>query len=235
MARWNSPRRDRRCHQLADRMPPGGLTKDGDVVRVATKGFDVVAHPGERRNLIQRAVVAGGTVRVFCGEIRVGQESIQSQPIVDAYQHNTIACQAGALVGPAAGPELVAAAVNPEHDRQRTAALRGRDDVQGQAVLGHLDVDQPGKGVEQPLAHARHARTCSHARQEQIVAVFTFAVAAGFASRSDRTRCSVLFRPSLPQVAVPANADRPQAQRRKEYRENDQSHQCARRSPRRFA
>ena len=49
----------RRSEQRLNAHSPGGLTSDGDIIRVTTKGGNVPPNPLQSENLVQQAVVAG--------------------------------------------------------------------------------------------------------------------------------------------------------------------------------
>ncbi|SHT57604.1 Uncharacterised protein [Mycobacteroides abscessus subsp. abscessus] len=54
----------RRGHQGLDATAPGALTEDGDVLRIPTKGSDVLAHPLQRENEVTQVQVALNDVPV---------------------------------------------------------------------------------------------------------------------------------------------------------------------------
>ena len=116
----------------------GGLACQGDLVRVASEGGNVLPHPLQGEDLVQDAVVAGHTLGVFPFQIRVGEEAEHVHPVVDGHQHHAFfgaAFPVELLLRAAAVHERPA--VDPEQHRQLGAGFsvcRGPD-VQVQAVL----------------------------------------------------------------------------------------------------
>src|ERR1700730_11558709 len=94
-------------------------------------------HPLEGRNLIQKAVVAGGVVRRFFGELGMGEKAEDGEPVVDAYKHHAVASQAFAIeVVAGGGAAVITAAVNPQHHRlARFGGPLWRPDIEEEAVF----------------------------------------------------------------------------------------------------
>ena len=209
------PSRRRQCQQVADAHATGGLAEDGDIAGITAEMRDVVAHPGQRLDLIEQPLIAGGrdaTVR-HRGQRREAQDS---QPIVDGdHHHIAVASEGSALVDTlGARADGEAAAVDPHHYRS-FAGTPGRPDIEGQAVLGlgtgfgAHDVVQralvlgrpvaelpripnpgPGQRVRrrQPASLADRRRGIGNALEYQHAALFvTLQLAA--ADLDDRCRC----------------------------------------------
>ena len=111
----------------------GRLAEDGHVARVATESGDVVAHPAQRRDLVEDAVVAGA------GEGRVdgvdGQETEHPEAVVDGDDDDVAAGRERRSVVVVARAHRVGTAVDPHHDGAGTAISLGCEDVQIQAIL----------------------------------------------------------------------------------------------------
>ena len=145
----------RRWHgqQGGDRVRPGALAEDGDVVRITAERGDVVAHPLQRQHEVaQIEIVLDGDVRG--GQRREVHAAQRAEAVVHRHVHAAPAGQGRAVVkGRGRAAQDVAAAVDEEHHRQRvmfghrSGPLRG-DDVESQAVLAHrLVAAQAGQGV----------------------------------------------------------------------------------------
>ena len=67
MALWNRPWAAGIASSVATLMPPGRLAEDRHVAGVAAEGGDVVAHPLQRRDLVEQAEVAATSATVGRG------------------------------------------------------------------------------------------------------------------------------------------------------------------------
>ena len=112
------PARQRCRLQGTDRPGPGRLPKNGDVVRIASEGRDVVAHPGEGGHVVQDAVVARRGVLGLGGQGRVRQKAEGTEPVVGGHHQHAFLGHRGPVedLG-TAHTRVVAAAVEPDHDR----------------------------------------------------------------------------------------------------------------------
>ena len=140
------------------------LAEDGHVERVAAKEDDVAPHPGQRRLLIEDAVVAGDVVGRLGGERGVGQEPERAQPVVDGdHDHVTLLDELrGVVVVALAHHE--SAAMDPDHHRVELDAIawpvRGHEHVQEEAVLGgagEAERARPLRAVGAELRGVAHA------------------------------------------------------------------------------
>ena len=121
-------------------MCAGTLAEDRDIVRIAAKGCDIVANPGEGCDLVEQAVIARHAARIICTQRRVRDIAEHTQAIIDGDQNHAILDQLVGLIDllrPRTG--LMAAAMNPDHDRlQIRAANISAADVQEQAIFAFL-------------------------------------------------------------------------------------------------
>ena len=74
-------------------MAASRFTKDSDVLGISAKACDVVFHPPQRFDLIEHAVVAGATVRIFLGQFVQCEETPDPKTIVYGYLHDTACSQ----------------------------------------------------------------------------------------------------------------------------------------------
>ena len=77
---------EQRAHAHAAR----GLAEDGHVLGIAAEGRDVLAHPGERRDLVEDALVAGRR-DAPAGQLVKAQEAERAEPVVDRHHHDVAA------------------------------------------------------------------------------------------------------------------------------------------------
>jgi len=105
-----------------------GLAEDGDVSDITTESGDVVPHPLQRGDLVEQAEVGDPVVEE--------QEAVDAQPVVDADQHDAVACKGRAVVAwNGAGAVGEGAAVDPDHHGQSGRRRVGRPDVEVEALL----------------------------------------------------------------------------------------------------
>ena len=113
--------------QHGDLCPAAGLAEDSHVAGVAAKLCDIVPHPAQGLNQVGHAHVYGVPVLIpEGGHVKVAEGV---EPVVYRYDHHIVQlCQIIAVVANLlnAGASGVAAAVNPEHNRQFFAGLAGR-------------------------------------------------------------------------------------------------------------
>ena len=88
---------ERGSHQGANRHGTSRFAHDGDAVRVAAEGLDIVLHPLDGSNLVHETIVAGTLIGGLLGELRMGEESEDTLTIVgcdgdDALARHCIAC-----------------------------------------------------------------------------------------------------------------------------------------------
>ena len=133
-----------RGHQRTHVGGAGGLTKDGDALRIAAETLDVAAHPVEPEDLIGEAQIGGVRFRKQ-GGVRQIAERAESE--FDGHDHDVVCRQAIALEGdvPDGSSEVDAAAVRraghvastvqEHHDWQRPRPSLRCPDVDGEAVL----------------------------------------------------------------------------------------------------
>ncbi len=133
--------REKGGHRIAAR----GLAEDRDVVRVAAEPGDVLAHPGERCDLVAEAEV--GLERALrrgeLGEVEIAEGA---EPVVEVHEDDlALAHQGLAEVRDLARrPRRVRAAVDEDHHGPSGAGLARGDHVQGEAVLRHRDSRETG-------------------------------------------------------------------------------------------
>ncbi len=147
---------------------PADSPKMVTLLRIAAEGRDVVAHPLQRGDLIEDAVVAGRRRTRLGGQRRMREEAHRPEAIVDGDQHDALLRQRGAVVpGSRAGAGHQRAAVDPHHDRPRLVGLLGRaPDVEEEAVLVALDrrATVEGLGIGAPAASRRNRTPWRRAR-----------------------------------------------------------------------
>jgi hypothetical protein len=150
--------RERRGQQRVHGHPAGGLAEDRDVVRVATEGRDVPAHPLQRRELVHQTVVRERTRTLLRGERRVREEAQMAQPVVEADEHDAPARECAAVVhrGRRAAVDE-AAAVDPHHHGQARIGARGgrTPHVQIEAVFRGLLAERRGVAGKRLLRAVR--------------------------------------------------------------------------------
>jgi hypothetical protein len=132
------------------------LADDGHRARVAAERRDVVAHPFQGRNLVEKAEVRR----------RVGQERepLDAEPVVDRDGDEAVAGERGPVRQRyGAGPVDERAAVDPHEDGQPTRARVGSPDTQVEVLVAwdrgvrHERVvrgEKPGIGAVGPCATA---------------------------------------------------------------------------------
>ncbi len=127
-----------RGHEVEHRLTAGGLAEDRDATGVATESGDVVAHPFERGDLVEQAVVPRDPVGRFHREVGVGEEAHEAEPIVERDEHAAALGQDGRVVRRHRAVTVgVVTAVDPHHHRQR-CSTDGRVHVDREAVLALL-------------------------------------------------------------------------------------------------
>src|SRR6266566_1041724 len=160
MARRNSP-----LARGIERSEPGGysasrLTKDRDVIRIATKGRDVLLYPGKGSNLIKQTEIGA--------PLSQEEEAVHAQAIVDSDAYHPVAREAAAIIRwYRARPIGERAAMNPDHHWQSGLAWIGRPYIEVQTVLtgdGRLrqkDIERweirwlgDGRAIGERVAHA---------------------------------------------------------------------------------
>lgn len=135
--------------ELLHGLAAGGLAKDGDALRVAAEGRDVVLDPLQGEALVEVASVLGAL-----GDLRGVGEAEDVGAVVDGDDDNVLGDGEGAAVvdGQAGGAELEVAREDPEHDGLLGGRGRGgrREDVEVEAVLA-LGRQGPGRVTEDGL------------------------------------------------------------------------------------
>ena len=119
----------------------GGLPRQGDGVRVAPKGGDVLLDPVQGENLVENAVVAGDAFLCLLLQGGVGEEAKGVHPVVDGHQNHALFGKALAVkLLFRAAPVQKGAPVNPKEHRQPGLGRGGGrgPDVQVQAVLAFV-------------------------------------------------------------------------------------------------
>ena len=130
------PRRERRSAQRADRGRTGRLARERDVIRIAAERGDVVAHPLERLDLVEQAIVARRAVWRFFRQFAVGEIAEHAQTIGEIHIDRTLARQVLAPVIAVPGlAGLQRAAVDIDVHRQSLCRAGGLEDVEIQRVL----------------------------------------------------------------------------------------------------
>ena len=84
-----------------------GFPREGDVVRVAAEGSDVLPHPLQGLDLVQQAVIAGGAVCRFRHQLFRGQKPEHAKPVAHVDHDHALAREAvSAVVGVPVVPGL---------------------------------------------------------------------------------------------------------------------------------
>ena len=136
------PRGGGRPEQHGDAEGPCRLAEDRDVAGIATEDGDVVAHPGQRGQLVVDAPIADKAVRA--GQVAVTEKTQCAEPVIDGHHHGVaVAHEVAAPVEedrPAARGE--ASPVDEHHHGPAAAGLVCRrhrklrgPDVQREAIL----------------------------------------------------------------------------------------------------
>ena len=100
------PGRPGHGQQGGDRSTTGGFAEDGDAVRVAAEGADVLRHPFQRGDLIEQTAVGGSAVD--------GGETLDAQTIIERHHDGATGRQPAAVEFRQAGrTDHVGAAGNP--------------------------------------------------------------------------------------------------------------------------
>ena len=134
-------------HQCGDTETPGRFTRNSDAIWITTKSGDVVLHPLQRSNLIQRAV------DVRCGEFvtQVSEVSKAQCPksIVDGHDNDVVVLGESRAVVPrdCALPTGVPAAVNPHHYRSAAGIVFVQDVRWGRNVQVQTVFTPPHRGT----------------------------------------------------------------------------------------
>ena len=92
------PARQRRGHQRAHRDRTGRLAGDRHLRRITAESGDVGAHPAQRGDLVEQAIIARRVLRRLGGERRRGEETEHAQAIVHRDRDDAAAGQAGTVV-----------------------------------------------------------------------------------------------------------------------------------------
>jgi hypothetical protein len=117
---------------------------------VAAERVDVVAYPGQRGDPVEHAAVVGGVVEV--------EEALDAEPVADGHEDDAVAGEGGAVVpGAGGGSGDVAAAVDPDEDRQVGARgrVRGEDVEVEYPVARYRRLGDGGGAVEDEGAALR--------------------------------------------------------------------------------
>ena len=112
------------------------FAREGDVVGVAAKGADIIAHPFERLDLVEHAVVARRAVCRFGGELLVRKVAEDAQPI--AHIDGNHALFGESLAAVVRVPRLTCLqrpAVNVDQHGRFAEFSRGLADIQVEGVL----------------------------------------------------------------------------------------------------
>ena len=155
--RWH---RQQRAHLAA----AAGLAKDRHTARIAAEPFDVVAHPLQSRQHIERAGIArvGELGTTDLGQMQMPEDI---EPLIDAHDDDIVALgQIGSVEpGHVRGAVGKGAAVVPDHNGTfGPVAQTARPDVQGQAVLAFRNaVARAGEARQfRALLEARRRLRC---------------------------------------------------------------------------
>ena len=73
---------ERGSHQGANRHGTSRFAHDGDAVRVAAEGLDIVLHPLDGSHLVHETIVAGTLIGGFLGKLRMSEEAEDAFTIV---------------------------------------------------------------------------------------------------------------------------------------------------------
>ncbi len=132
------PVRTRHDEQVERAQRAGGLARDGDARRVAAERLDRVAHPLERRDLVEQAPVARRSAGRI-SEIGVVEPAEAAEPVVEGDHHDPGRCREPGAVVDARTPraEHESAAVDPhEHRTQAGGSRRRHPHVEVETALG---------------------------------------------------------------------------------------------------
>jgi hypothetical protein len=137
--------------QRGDRSPTRRLAENGDPVRVAAEGPDVVAHPLESGDLVEQAPVGRSPLDL--------REALDTHAVVERHHDDaTVAREPTTVVlGEAGHADHVGAAMDPHHYRQPRARVGfGRPDVDRQPVVARRVLRQRVH-AEMPALRGRRA------------------------------------------------------------------------------
>lgn len=119
-------------HQQRDRCRACAAAEQGDVVRIAPEGRDVVVHPMQRRDLVHQAVIAGATFR----QRGMSEPAERAETIIHG-DHDEAGlrelCTVEQRIVRGAADE--AAVMDEDHHRQRAVDAEGTEYVEREAVL----------------------------------------------------------------------------------------------------
>ena len=109
-----------RCgHQVEHCLTASRLAEDGDVVGIAAEHGNVVAHPLERCNLVEEAVVARHAIGRLCCQFWMGEETEHAEPVVDRDEHRAALSKNVAVIKRLRATAIgVIAAMDPDHHRK---------------------------------------------------------------------------------------------------------------------
>jgi hypothetical protein len=115
--------RGRHDQERADLSAAARLAEDRDVAGIAAKRGDVVAHPTERRDHVERAGIARPR-EAFAADVFQMQIAADVEPVVDADHDDIAALGEVGAVGDRAVARAIGerAAMQPHHDRPLAAA-----------------------------------------------------------------------------------------------------------------
>ena len=68
----------------------GALAHDRNIVRISAEGGDVVLDPFQRSDLVQHAVVAGHVMCTLGRKRGMGEESEDTETVVEGHEHNSV-------------------------------------------------------------------------------------------------------------------------------------------------
>ena len=135
--------RERRGADRADGSRAGGFAGQRHLVRIPAEGGDIVAHPFQRLDLVQQAVVAGAAVLVLRRQLVQRKIAEYAEPVAHIDDDDAVSGQRLAVIVLIPGlAGLQGAAVDVYQDGELLSFLRAG---------GLPDVD-----VERILAHRRH-------------------------------------------------------------------------------
>src|SRR5215831_12985108 len=184
------------AEEAADAHATGRLAEDGYVGGIASERLDVVAHPGDCEQLIEKTDVCAGFDLA-------AEEVLQvegAEAVLQGHDHDVAApCEPGTVVDRLASTaEHEGAAVDPHHHRPATVVKTRGPDVQRQAVLARLlDAEADGRlllggggpepggredarprrgrtGRGEPQLSQRRPGEWNATKREEIVAAFAF-------------------------------------------------------------
>jgi hypothetical protein len=138
------------------------LAGDRHLVGVPPEGGDVVAHPLERRDLVEQPAVLRSAVAEQ-------QEAVGAEPVVDRHRDDAVPGEGRPVVHRhGAGPEHEGAAVDPHQHGQAGGVRVGRPDVEVEDLLARDDRlgQQPVQRRRVDALHGRRAegRRVAHVR-----------------------------------------------------------------------